>query len=98
MANIKFFKKATRPTSAGVGSVWFDSTRKAIVLTGATADEDVIYSGCITNAVVEGEKLLLTKTDASFRQFGSLLIEIARENVLEKAGFRNPCKYCSTNK
>ena len=65
MANIKFFKKATRPTSAGVGSVWFDSTRKAIVLTGATADEDVIYSGCITNAVVEGEKLLLTKTDGN---------------------------------
>ena len=63
MANIKFFKKATRPTSAGVGSVWFDSTRKAIVLTGATAAEDVIYSGCITNAVVDGEKLLLTKTD-----------------------------------
>lgn len=63
MANIKFFKKATRPTSAGVGSVWFDSTRKAIVLTGATAAEDVIYSGCITNAVVEGEKLKLTKTD-----------------------------------
>ena len=63
MANIKFFKKATRPTSAGVGSVWFDSTRKAIVLTGATATEDVIYSGCITNAVVEGEKLKLTKTD-----------------------------------
>lgn len=63
MANIKFFKKATRPTSAGVGSVWFDSTRKAIVLTGATAAEDVIYSGCITNAVVDGEKLKLTKTD-----------------------------------
>lgn len=63
MANIKFFKKATRPTSAGVGSVWFDSTRKAIVLTGATASEDVIYSGCITNAVVSGEKLILTKTD-----------------------------------
>lgn len=65
MANIKFFKKSTRPTSAGVGSVWFDSTRKAIVLTGATAAEDVIYSGCITNAVVEGEKLKLTKTDGS---------------------------------
>lgn len=65
MANIKFFKKATRPTSAGVGSVWFDSTRKAIVLTGATASEDVIYSGCITNAVVEGEKLKLTKTDGN---------------------------------
>lgn len=65
MANIKFFKKATRPTSAGVGSVWFDSTRKAIVLTGATAAEDVIYSGCITNAVVEGEKLKLTKTDGN---------------------------------
>lgn len=65
MANIKFFKKATRPTSAGVGSVWFDSTRKAIVLTGATAAEDVIYSGCITNAVVEGEKLILTKTDGT---------------------------------
>lgn len=63
MANIKFFKKATRPTSAGVGSVWFDSTKKAIVLTGATASEDVIYSGCITNAVVSGEKLILTKTD-----------------------------------
>ena len=63
MANIKFFKKATRPTSAGVGSVWFDSTRKAIVLTGATASEDIIYSGCITNAVVDGEKLILTKTD-----------------------------------
>lgn len=65
MANIKFFKKATRPTSAGVGSVWFDSTRKAIVLTGATAAEDVIYSGCITNAVVDGETLKLTKTDGS---------------------------------
>lgn len=65
MANIKFFKKATRPTSAGVGSVWFDSTRKAIVLTGATEADDVIYSGCITNAVVEGEKLLLTKTDGN---------------------------------
>ena len=65
MANIKFFKKATRPTSAGVGSVWFDSTRKAIVLTGATASEDVIYSGCITNAVVNGEKLILTKTDGN---------------------------------
>lgn len=65
MANIKFFKKATRPTSAGVGSVWFDSTRKAIVLTGATASEDVIYSGCITNAVVDGEKLILTKTDGN---------------------------------
>lgn len=65
MANIKFFKKATRPTSAGVGSVWFDSTRKAIVLTGATAAEDVIYSGCITNAVVDGEKLILTKTDGT---------------------------------
>lgn len=65
MANIKFFKKATRPTSAGVGSVWFDSTRKAIVLTGATASEDVVYSGCITNAVVEGEKLKLTKTDGN---------------------------------
>ena len=65
MANIKFFKKATRPTSAGVGSVWFDSTRKAIVLTGATAAEDVIYSGCITNAVVNGEKLILTKTDGN---------------------------------
>ena len=65
MANIKFFKKATRPTSAGVGSVWFDSKRKAIVLTGATAAEDVIYSGCITNAVVEGEKLKLTKTDGN---------------------------------
>ena len=65
MANIKFFKKATRPTSAGVGSVWFDSTRKAIVLTGATAAEDVIYSGCITNAVVDGEKLKLTKTDGN---------------------------------
>lgn len=65
MANIKFFKKATRPTSAGVGSVWFDSTRKAIVLTGATASEDVIYSGCITNAVVNGEKLILTKTDGT---------------------------------
>lgn len=65
MANIKFFKKSTRPISAGVGSVWFDSTRKAIVLTGATAAEDVIYSGCITNAVVEGEKLKLTKTDGS---------------------------------
>lgn len=65
MANIKFFKKATRPTSAGVGSVWFDSTRKAIVLTGATAAEDVIYSGCITNAVVEGETLKLTKTDGN---------------------------------
>lgn len=65
MANIKFFKKATRPTSAGVGSVWFDSTRKAIVLTGATAADDVIYSGCITNAVVEGEKLILTKTDGN---------------------------------
>lgn len=65
MANIKFFKKATRPTSAGVGSVWFDSTRKAIVLTGATASEDVIYSGCITNAVVDGEKLILTKTDGT---------------------------------
>lgn len=65
MANIKFFKKATRPTSVGVGSVWFDSKRKAIVLTGATAAEDVIYSGCITNAVVEGEKLILTKTDGN---------------------------------
>lgn len=65
MANIKFFKKATRPISAGVGSVWFDSTRKAIVLTGDTADKDVIYSGCITNAVVEGEKLKLTKTDGN---------------------------------
>lgn len=65
MANIKFFKKATRPTSAGVGSVWFDSTRKAIVLTGATAAEDVIYSGCITNAVVDGETLKLTKTDGN---------------------------------
>lgn len=65
MANIKFFKKATRPTSAGVGSVWFDSTRKAIVLTGATAADDVIYSGCITNAVVDGEKLILTKTDGN---------------------------------
>lgn len=65
MANIKFFKKATRPTSAGVGSVWFDSTRKAIVLTGATSAEDVIYSGCITNAVVNGEKLILTKTDGT---------------------------------
>ena len=65
MANIKFFKKATRPTSAGVGSVWFDSKRKAIVLTGATAAEDVIYSGCITNAVVDGEKLKLTKTDGN---------------------------------
>ena len=65
MANIKFFKKATRPTGAGVGSVWFDSKRKAIVLTGATAAEDVIYSGCITNAVVEGEKLKLTKTDGN---------------------------------
>ena len=65
MANIKFFKKATRPTSVGVGSVWFDSTRQAIVLTGATAAEDVIYSGCITNAVVEGEKLILTKTDGN---------------------------------
>ena len=65
MANIKFFKKATRPTSAGVGSVWFDSKRKAIVLTGATAAEDVIYSGCITNAVVDGEKLILTKTDGN---------------------------------
>lgn len=63
MANIKFFKKATRPTGAGVGSVWFDSTRKAIVLTGATAAKDVVYSGCITNAVVEGETLKLTKTD-----------------------------------
>ena len=65
MANIKFFKKATRPTGAGVGSVWFDSKRKAIVLTGATAAEDVIYSGCITNAVVNGEKLILTKTDGN---------------------------------
>ena len=65
MANIKFFKKATRPTGAGVGSVWFDSKRKAIVLTGATAAEDVIYSGCITNAVVKGEKLILTKTDGN---------------------------------
>ena len=65
MANIKFFKKATRPTSAGVGSVWFDSNRKAIVLTGATAAEDVIYSGCITNAVVDGETLKLTKTDGT---------------------------------
>lgn len=63
MANIKFFKKATRPTGAGVGSVWFDSTRKAIVLTGSTVAEDVIYSGCITSAVVEGETLKLTKTD-----------------------------------
>lgn len=65
MANIKFFKKATRPTGAGVGSVWFDSTRKAIVLTGATAADDVIYGGCITDAVVEGEKLILTKTDGT---------------------------------
>lgn len=65
MANIKFFKKATRPTSAGVGSVWFDSDRKAIVLTGATAADDVIYGGCITDAVVEGEKLILTKTDGT---------------------------------
>lgn len=63
MANINFFKKATRPTRAGVGSVWFDSTRKAIVLTGATAADDVIYSGCITSAVVEGETLKLTKTN-----------------------------------
>lgn len=65
MANIKFFKKATRPTGAGVGSVWFDSARKAIVLTGATAADDVIYGGCITDAVVEGEKLILTKTDGT---------------------------------
>lgn len=63
MANIKFFKKSTRPTGAGVGSIWFDSTRKAIVLTGATAADDVIYSGCITSAVVEGETLKLTKTN-----------------------------------
>lgn len=65
MANIKFFKKATRPTDADVGSVWFDSARKAIVLTGATAADDVIYGGCITDAVVEGEKLILTKTDGT---------------------------------
>lgn len=67
MANLKFYKMAQAPVGTTEkplekGAVWFDSTNGLIhVFNGSTWDA---YVG-VRNAVVEGEKLTITKRDGS---------------------------------
>lgn len=67
MANLKFYKMAQKPVGTTEkplekGAVWFDSTNGLIhVFNGSTWDA---YVG-VRNAVVEGEKLTITKRDGS---------------------------------
>lgn len=63
MANLKFFRSATVPAAAELGSIWFDSTNKLLKVKNATDWE--VYDGGrnVTDATfVEG---LLTITKAS---------------------------------
>lgn len=40
----------------------------------------------------------INKNRCKFSAIREFINRNSAENVLEKAGFRNPCKYCSTNK
>lgn len=61
---LKFYKKATRPTGLTEGSIWFNPTTKRIELaTGSTTSDT--YGSDIQDATYANNVLTITKIDGS---------------------------------
>lgn len=63
MAQLKFYKSASAPTSAAAGAIWFNSQNHTIqVKTDAGWDK---YAGALNDATWDGLNLTITKHDGS---------------------------------
>lgn len=69
MANIKFYRKSTRPTNIAEGSLWFDSSKNRIILAGASSSADVVYGSYLNNCSASNGTLTITKIDGTSVSF-----------------------------
>lgn len=61
---LKFYKKTTRPSNIGTGSIWFNpSTKRIELITGATTSD--VYGSDIQDATYSSYVLTITKIDGS---------------------------------